>query len=309
MRRRDFTRQVSTALYGLPFLYSQRLDGGAECFGRISKTDTHVHLFDLNNLTYGWLDRAPEINRSFDLSDFRIATKKAQVRKILFMESGADAGRGVKEARMVQQLAQRNHKVKGIIAKLDLAKGKEVSGELDKLLELDLLRGVRSGFPKEADRLPTFSDGLKLLQKHQLTFDLLLSPERMEAAARLAERFPSLHFILDHFGNPDIQNDRMSEWRMGIRKLARVPNVICKMSGIITRIGKGWSVEAIKPYVLFAIEQFGIDRLVYGGDWPVVLRAGSYLSWAEAFEDLTRDLTILERRKIYHENADRIYRL
>ena len=91
----------------------------------------------------------------------------------------------------------------------------------------------------------------------------------------------------------------MDLWKKGIRNLASRPNVNCKISGIITRAGKDWKKREIEPYVLYVIEQFGMDRLVYGGDWPVVLRAGSYQSWARAFEKITRQFSDDELNKIY----------
>src|SRR5680860_1645640 len=81
--------------------------------GKIPKTDTHVHLFDLNDLSYAWLKNAPEINRNFDLQDYRKATKGSNIGKIVFMESGTDAGLGLKEAILVSQLALSEPKIKG----------------------------------------------------------------------------------------------------------------------------------------------------------------------------------------------------
>lgn len=309
MQRRKFTQQVSTMLAGMPVAGALSSDVLPGTYDRIPKTDTHVHLFDLDDLSYSWLDRAPEINRSFDLDDFRDATRKARVTKILFMESGADAGQGVREAKKVQRLAQKEKKIKGIIANLDLKRGKEAAPDLEQLLELELLKGVRCGFPKDAHLSSDFEAGLELLRDHQLTFDLLLSPDRMQAAANLAKKFADNRFIVDHIGNPDIKNKRLVEWKKGIKKLSILPNVHCKISGVITRVGEGWKLADIEPYVAFVIKQFGMDRLVYGGDWPVVLRAGSYLSWARAFESLTQDLSKDDQKKICHQNADRIYNL
>lgn len=296
-------------LTGIPLAGALSIDAFPGAYARIPKTDTHVHLIDLDALSYGWLDRTPKINRSFDLEDFRDATRKASVTKILFMETGADAGQGLREAKKVQRLAEKEKKIKGIIANLNLNKGKEAATDLEQLLELDLLKGVRCGFPKDAHLSSDFEAGLELLRDHQLTFDLLLSPDRMEAAAHMAKKFTDNTFIVDHIGNPDIKNKRLAEWKKGIKKLSILPNVNCKISGVITRVGDGWKLADIEPYVAFVIKQFGMDRLVYGGDWPFVLRAGSYLSWARAFESLTQDLSKHEQKKICHQNADRIYKL
>ncbi len=177
---------------------------------KIPKTDTHVHLFDLGNLSYSWLKNAPEINRSFSIEDFQAASKNCHIGKILFI---------------------------------------------------------------------------------------------------VAKKYSNNIFILDHMANPDIKTGDTEFWKKGIRALSELPNVICKISGIITRIGKDWTRKKIEPYILYVIEQFGMDRLVYGGDWPVVLRAGSYESWSKVFEKITAQFSKDELHKIYHENADRVYNL
>ena len=311
MNRREFAQ---TCLTALPTCWSLHGQSNGFCSEvppniKIPKTDTHVHLFDLQNLSYGWLKNAPEINRDFSLADFKEASKKSKVGKILFMESGADPGLGVKEARWVARLAEDEPRIRGIVARLDLTSGKEATETLGKLEEIELLKGIRCGFPKQAASSPIFLENLKRLAHRNLTFDFLLTPPLLEEAAKVAGQCPRNTFVLDHFGNPDVKTGDIEIWKKGIAKLAGLPNVHCKLSGIITRAGKGWKINQLEPYIMHTIEQFGVDRLVYGGDWPVVLRAGSYLSWSKAFEKLTRSLQKPDLQKIYYQNADRIYNL
>ena len=308
MKRRQFTQTFLTLPPAL-LSVGQQIGITDPPPKRIPKTDTHVHLFDLEHLSYGWLKNAPEINRTFTLDDFRKASKRSNIGKILFMESGADAGLGVQEAQWVAGLAKEEPRIKGIIAKLDLGKGKETEATLEQLEATQLLKGLRGGFPEDAATSRVFLQGLKLLEDRNLSFDLLLNPSRMPTAVALAKKCAQNTFVLDHFGNPAIKTGDMEEWKKGIRSLAELPNVNCKMSGIITRVGKEWSLDQIRPYVHYAMDQFGTDRLVYGGDWPVVLRAGSYRSWSKAFEKLTSGLSEEALHKVYHLNADRIYRL
>lgn len=308
MNRRNFTKKLilaSPAVVGCTATVKQGVDNAID----IPKTDTHVHLFDLDNFSYSWLTNAPEINRNFGMADFREASKGANIGKIVFMESGADAGLGVKEANWVAGLAQKEPRIKGIIAKLPLGQGRETAQNLEQLSEVDLLRGIRGPFPEDAHESSSFLQGLGLLADRNLSFDFLLSPSRLGTAVKVAQKCPNNVFILDHLGNPDIPSGDSERWRKGIKQLATLPNVNCKLSGIITRIGKDWTREEIEPYILYVIEQFGPDRLVYGGDWPVVLRADTYQSWASVFEEITEKFSRNERQKMYHLNADRIYRL
>ena len=148
---------------------------------KIPKTDTHVHLFDLQQLQYSWLKNAPEINRDFSLQDYRLATAKANIGKMLFMESGADSGLGVKEASWVNQLFAQEPRLKGIIAKLDLRLGKQIEPDLQKLLELGSVKGIRSSFPGDAANSQDFLASMTLLKNAD--FDL-----RSTAESRLVGR-------------------------------------------------------------------------------------------------------------------------
>lgn len=311
MNRRTFSKNllsVSAGMLCIPnAMWScENVDGR---LAKIPKTDTHLHLFDLNNLSYGWLKNATKINRNFDLQDYRKATKSSNIGKMVFMESGTDAGLGLKEATLVSQLALSAPNIKGIVAKADLTQGPSTEKALEQLCELPLVKGIRAGFPKNAATSNDFLEGFKALVDSKLSFDLLLTPPFMDEAVKVAKKFPNTIFILNHIGNPNVEDADTTQWRNGIGKLAELPNVNCKISGIITRFGKDWSAEKIKPYILYVIEKFGMDRLVFAGDWPVVLLAGSYKSWSRAFEKITGQFSDEELHKIYHKNADRIYRL
>jgi L-fuconolactonase len=309
MDRRKFTQACLTASSGLlpiPDLL-QALAGQANP-KKVPKTDTHVHLFDLDNLSYSWLNNASEINRSFSIHDYQEASGQANIGKILFMESGADAGLGVKEARWVASLVQKEPRIKGIIANLDLT-DEDAERSLAELEEIALLKGIRGKFPKAASGSSKFLSELKSLSSRNLSFDFLISYAQYEEAINVASKCPDNVFILDHLGNPDVKKGDFDSWRQGINKLAEQQNINCKLSGIITKVGKGWTAREVRPYVLHCIDKFGMDRLVYGGDWPVVLLAGSYQSWSQTFEKITRKFSKSELHKIYHLNADRIYNL
>lgn len=311
MKRRTFTKNCIAASAGLLSLPDSLCAKGIWDRGpsAIPKTDTHVHLFDLEYLAYSWLRNAPEINRNFNLKDYKKATKKANIGKMVFMESGADTGLGVKEASWVSRIAPNEPRIKGIVAKADLMQGQTTAKVLGQLCELPLVRGIRAGFPTDASSSSSFLEGFKTFADRELSFDLLISPPLLQEAITIAKKFPNTIFVLDHLGNPNVNDTDTSPWRKGIAQLAELPNVNCKISGIITRFGKDWTSEKISPYILYCVEKFGMDRLVYAGDWPVVLRAGSYKSWSRAFEKITGQFSDEELHKIYHKNADRIYRL
>jgi L-fuconolactonase len=222
------------------------------------------------------------------------------------MESGAAPEYALSEALWVAKLASEEPRIKGIIAQLSLDEDIQKEAVFQTLREIDLLKGIRSKFQEDSN---FFVNNLRILGAHDLTFDLLVSGTQLESAAEVTKQCSDTIFILDHIGNPDFKKDTFNTWKDGIRALATQPNVYCKISGMISRIGTEWNLEILKPYVHHVCEQFGADRLVYGGDWPVVLLGGSYQSWANAFDRLMDNFSRAERSAVYHKNADRIYNL
>jgi L-fuconolactonase len=306
MKRRQFIGQslkTSIGWMAMTHGFETESNGGAK---KRLKTDTHMHLFDLEHFKYPWLERVPKINRSFSLDDFRAASKRSGVGKIVFMESGASPEFALPEALRVASLAKEEPRIKGLVAQLSLESDIEQSPDFRSLLEISILKGIRSKFQGDSK---LFVDNLRLLGAHDLTFDLLLSGAQLQSAAEITKQCSETIFILDHIGNPDFKQDTFNEWKKGIRLLAAQPNVCCKISGMISRIGSNWNLDLLRPYVMHVCEQFGTGRLVYGGDWPVVLLGDSYQAWSDAFDRLMTGFSKDELSMIYHENADRIYNL
>ena len=152
--------------------------------------------------------------------------------------------------------------------------------------------------------------GVQLLADYGLSFDLGIYHIQLASATELVRRCPETSFILDHIGKPDIRGKQMDPWRSQIDALAALPNVVCKVSGIATEAEPHtWTVEDIAPYVEHVLGAFGEDRVLYGGDWPVVLNASTYLRWAEALNTITESRPAQFKRKLWHDNARRVYRL
>ena len=123
-------------------------------------------------------------------------------------------------------------------------------------------------------------------------------------------QFPRQRFVLDHIAKPDIKSGLLEPWRDEIRALAALPNVYCKVSGLVTEADPdGWTTDDLAPYVAHILDSFGEDRVMFGGDWPVVLNASSYARWVETLDALTADLSDVAKRKLWAENARTFYRI
>ncbi len=157
---------------------------------------------------------------------------------------------------------------------------------------------------------PEFVRGARLLPEFGFSFDICIKHHQLAAAVELVRQCPATSFILDHIAKPDIANHLLDPWREQMRDLAALPNVVCKVSGMVTEADQqGWMADDLAPYVAHVLEVFGADRVLFGGDWPVVLLASSHARWVETLDALTTQLAPEARRKLWAENARRFYRL
>ena len=277
--------------------------------------DSHVHLYDVKRLSYGWLQGVPKINRTYVPADFHKARGPVEVDKYVFAEVAVDPGLHLEEARFVQELADTDPKLAGMIAHLPLEKGPAaVEPDIIALKKLRSLRGIRRLIETERNPAfclePPFLAALRLLPKHNLTFDICVKQFAMTYAIELVKRSPEVSFVLDHIGKPDIRNGLREPWWSQLRELARLPNVVCKLSGVISEDNlQSWTPERVKPYMAHAIDCFGFDRVLYGSDWTVSELTHAYPDWVAIIDDVVAGASESEKRKLYRDNAIRTYRL
>lgn len=276
--------------------------------------DGHVHLYDPTWLRYPWLKRAPKIDRRHDLADFDRCRAQVEVDKLVFAEVWVDEGLHLAEAAWVQDLADADPRLAGIVAHAPLEKGAAVAADLDRLAENRSLRGVRRLIEIETDQSfclePGFLAGLRLLGERGLPFDVCVKHWGLVFALELARRCPDVRFVLDHIGKPGIRHGLVEPWKGQIRELARLPNVVCKVSGVITEADhRGWRKEQVRPYVEHALECFGFGRAMYGSDWTVSELTHAYPDWVAILDEITAGCSEDERRRFWRGTAIETYRL
>ena len=276
--------------------------------------DTHVHLCDPARLSYSWMKDAPALNRRVLPEDFAKAAAPVKIDRFVFVEVDVDQPQHLEEAEWVEDLARSSDHIAGMVASLRLERGKAIASELERLRQNKHLRGIRRLIQAETDPdfciKPQFIEGLKLLKPHDLTFDICILHHQMPSVIRMVQQCPELRFVLDHIGKPGIKAGLLDPWRQHMKELARLPNVQCKISGVVTEADHGnWTRAQVKPYIAHAIESFGFDRVMYGGDWHVLSLASSYPQWVEIVDEVVAGATAEEKRKLFRDNAIRFYRL
>jgi L-fuconolactonase len=155
-----------------------------------------------------------------------------------------------------------------------------------------------------------FLDAVRLLPKYDLSFDICIDPHQFEHTIEMVKRCPEVSFVLDHMGKPEVKENRLSTWRESMARIAALPNVVCKISGLLTQADHAtWSEGQVIPLIEDVIDCFTVDRVLFGGDWPVLELAASYREWVDIVDHATRHLSQADRRKVFRDNAIKIYRL
>jgi len=275
--------------------------------------DTHQHLWDLDLFHYSWLDSLPALNRSFRMPDYLEAAKGLNVVKSVHLEADVDVPYMLDETRHLLALAdQLDNPLAGIVA-CGRPESKDFRSYLDKIAGHPRLKGIRRVLhtqPDEVGQGAAFINNVAALSTYGLSFDLCVLARQLPIAINLVSKCRDVVFILDHCGVPQVKERNLDPWRSYIADIAQFPNVCCKISGLVAYADpERWTAEDLRPFVEHAIASFGWDRLLFGSDWPVCTLSASYQQWVEALRAITQAAGEVNQRKLFHDNAVRVYRL
>ncbi|WP_200304644.1 amidohydrolase family protein [Streptomyces adelaidensis] len=276
--------------------------------------DAHVHVWNLRHRDQPWIDAGRgAIRRDFSLDDFTAATRDTGVRRAVLVQVLNMA----EETREHLLRAQHDDRVAGVVGWVDLA-APAVAEQLAGLRACpggESLAGIRHQALAEDEpagwlEQPAVQSGLRELAGQNLPYDLMFLPEHMEAVTRTVRTHEDLTFVLDHLGKPPIATGALAPWAAGVRELGRSPNVVCKLSGMVTTAARsGWTTGDLRPYAETAIEVFGPERLMFGSDWPVSLLAAAYPEVVRTCAELVAELSPDEQALIFSTTATRVYGL
>ncbi|MDR2617289.1 MAG: amidohydrolase family protein [Treponema sp.] len=276
--------------------------------------DAHLHLWDLDKLSYPWLKDNPFLNRTFALPEYNAACGGVRVDKMVFVQCEADTSLYREEAAWVTGLAASDPRIAGIVPWAPLEKGEGAEEDLAEFAKNPLVKGIRRIIEFEPDMdfclKPDFIAGLKLLPKYGFSFDININYRHNRNVLRMLEKIPPVPCILDHIGKPPIRDRKLEPWKTEIRRMAEFPNLYCKVSSLATEGDhKNWTIDDIRPFSDAVFEAFGFDRVVFAGDWPVSSQAASFTVCVETLLELVKGAGRQELYKLFRTNAENFYRI
>ncbi|OPZ05598.1 MAG: Amidohydrolase [candidate division BRC1 bacterium ADurb.BinA292] len=270
--------------------------------------DSHQHFWDIARFSYPWMSPGPSIlRRNYLPADLMPHLRECGVASTILVE----AQNTREETRYLLDLADRHPLIAGVVGWVDL-QSPGVEREIEAATAHRRLVGVRHQVESSPDDAWLTREasirGLRALAAAGLPFDLIVFPRHLDTIPILAERAPELRMVLDHLGKPDIAHGGFAAWAPRLRRIAQFPNIYCKISGLVTEADHHrWRLDDLKPYVQFARECFGIDRLMWGSDWPVCLLAASYEQVWQLVTDYTSEWSQTDRAALFGGNAARFY--
>ena len=276
--------------------------------------DSHVHLWDPTRFRMPWLDGNERIGKPFGLAEFREHSAGIEVEGIVYLQVEVTPPYALLEAQWVADQPADGPPILGIVPWAPLEDGDRARSFLDAMVKIDpRVKGIRRLYQSEPDLefciRPDFIRGVQILPEYGLSFDLGIFNQHLKNTITLVRACPEVSFVLDHIGKPDIKGKMGQPWQDEIRELASFPNVVCKLSGMVTEADPDtWTTADLRPYVEHVVEAFGEDRVMFGGDWPVVLMASPYRRWVDSLDEITAGLSDTAKRKLWNENAKRFYR-
>ena len=274
--------------------------------------DTHLHLIYRDRLGYAWTSGIPSLaTGDFTLADYASLIAGRGVTGALFMEAGVDDADYKTEARFIAGLVGEN----GLMGQIASCRPEEDAGFDDWLDECEGLkvhgfRRILHVMPDELSQTQTFRRNLAKIGARGWAFDICVLARQLPIALDLARACPDQPLVLDHCGVPDIAGGGFSEWAKGISALAALPHVHVKMSGISAYCAAGtMNLATLQPWVDHVVAAFGSERMVWGGDWPVVNLGTGLPEWVDLSRDLLSGLSDAEQTQVASATARRVYRL
>lgn len=277
-----------------------------------SVVDAHQHFWNLEKVEYPWLtSEYGLIYRTFEADELAPQLEQAGVDSTVLVQA-ADS---YEETEYILGEAEKYDFVGGVVGWVPLLRPEEAAEALDGFKRRAKFKGIRHLIHEEPDPdwllQDVVIDGLTVLADKDVTFDVVaVLPRHLEHVPVIAERVPELRMVIDHLAKPPIKERQWEPWSSSFARAAEYPNVYAKVSGLNTAADlENWTGNDLKPYIDFALEHFGADRLMFGSDWPVAILAGDYRKVWEETNSATADLSARDRAALFGGTASTFYSL
>src|ERR1022692_2689713 len=317
MQRRDLLKRAAlTAACGVASVVSSDVEAAPVRVEQDTPriVDTHVHLWDLERFRLPWIEKEKPLARSYVMKDYKTAIDGLNVVKGIYMEVDVDPKQLVAEAEYVLEICRMaNTPLVGAVIG-----GRPANDDFAKYLKQfrgnRFLKGVRQVLHSASAKAgfcltPAFVRGVQRLGEAGLKFDLCMRPTEIGDAVKLVEACKNTQFILDHCGNGPVYAKDRTQWQRDMERLARLTNVVCKVSGIVVQARERWTAVDLAPVINHTLTTFGVERVMFAGDWPVCTLKATYRQWVEALRTIVRNRSAEDNHKLFHDNAVRVYGL
>jgi L-fuconolactonase len=273
----------------------------------MTRIDAHQHFWQLAARAGAWppAELAP-IYRDFYPDDLAALLAQNGVAATVLVQSLPSEA----DTRFMLELADRHSFIAAVVGWTDL----KASGAPERIAALAThpkLRGLRPMLQERDDDGwiddPALAPAVEAMQRHGLRLDALVLPRHLQPLLAFARRYPGLPIVIDHLAKPAMGGAPDAQWLNDMDRLAAEPQVHCKLSGMVTEAGPGWTVAQLAPYARHVLQVFGPERVMWGSDWPVLRLAADYTAWMEASEALLAHLPPAQRDAVFGLNARRFY--
>lgn len=276
------------------------------------KIDAHQHFWTYSKEEYAWIDDSMAILKKDHLPDDLAPILSANG---IDGSVAVQARQSLEETARLLALAEEHEIIKGVVGWVDL-RGDSLKAQLDDYSKHAKLVGVRHVVQDEPDDnfllRPDFMRGIEKLLEYDLAYDILIFPKQLPAAIEFVKAFPEHRFVLDHIAKPFIKDGVIAPWDEQIQELASFENIYCKVSGMVTEADwRNWQVGDFEPYLDIIFTAFGIERLMFGSDWPVCTVAADYAKVAGIVESFLqkKNYTQEQLAAFWGGNAAKFYKL
>lgn len=272
------------------------------------RVDTHVHFWEYDQQRDSWMESMPVLQQNYLPQTIVDTLAENKIDACVAVQ----ASQSEEETMFLVDLANKNPFIKGVVGWIDLQHD-NIEERLQHFSQYPIIKGWRhvvQGEPNDFLLRPNFQLGIKALQAFGYTYDILIYHHQLQPAIEFVSKFPEQPFVIDHCAKPAIANQQIQNWKKQMQEIAKAPNVHCKLSGLLTEAKwNEWTEADITPYLDVVFEAFGVDRLLFGSDWPVVLVAGGYAKWKTLVENYMSGFSETEKAKVFGENAVQFYHL